>query len=204
MVPANPLSQRSQILLAGIETGVMGGLLMMAWLGLVSLLYGRTVWHPANLIATTFYGDEALRRGFRWATLSGLSLHVVVCVTIAILFGFLVNRISGRRQVLLLGLAVGVGWYLLGFAFFWRLLNPVVLEYRPSQAMFVAHLLFGVCLGSLPGYREALQRAGIGPAIAIAAAPLALAEVPEVEPPPLPAEVEAASGEAPAGHTAGE
>jgi uncharacterized protein DUF6789 len=187
MVPANPVSQRSHILLAGIEAGVVGGLLMMAWLGLVSLLYGRTVWHPANLIATTFYGEEALRRGFRWATLSGFSLHLVVCVTIAIAFGLLVNRIPGRRRVLLLGLAAGLAWYLIGFTFFWRLVNPVVLEYRPSQAMLVAHLLFGVCLGTLPGYREALRRAGFGPPIDAPAPVVA----PAVEPPPLPAEMEA-------------
>ena len=199
MVPANPVSQRSHILLAGIEAGVIGGLLMMAWLGLVSLLYGRTVWHPANLIATTFYGEEALRRGFRWATLSGLSLHVVVCVAIAVLFGLLVNRISGRRSVLLLGLAAGLAWYLIGFTFFWRMVNPVVLEYRPSQAMFVAHLLFGVCLGTLPGYREALQRAGFGPPFEPAVpVPAAL-----VEPPPLPDEMEASASEpAPNSHPA--
>ena len=70
------VSSRTNILLAGLESGVAGGLAMLAWLAAVSLWNGRSVWSIPNLLATTFYGEAALRRGFRWMTLSGLSFHL--------------------------------------------------------------------------------------------------------------------------------
>ena len=159
MLPANPDSQRRHVILAGIEVGILGGLLMLAWLALVSLLYGRTVWHPPNLLATTFYGDLALRRGFRWATLAGMSLHLVVCAGLAVSFSFAVRRLAGRFRVWLLGLLSGLAWYAFGFSYFWQQVNPLVLQYHPPSAMLFAHVLFGSFLGTLPGYRKAIAHA---------------------------------------------
>ena len=61
--------------MAGVESGVRGGLFMLVWLGLLSLLQGRSIWSIPNLLASTFYGEAALRRGLRWTTLSGVALH---------------------------------------------------------------------------------------------------------------------------------
>ncbi len=163
MLPANPASNRKHTILAGIEVGVLGGLLMLGWLALVSLLYGRTIWHPSNLLATTFYGGTALRRGFRWATLSGMALHLVVCAALAVAFGFAIQRVRRRGRIFLLGLAAGLAWYLFGFHFFWQQVNPLVLRYQPAPAMLFAHLLFGVFLGTLPAYRGAVERAELRP-----------------------------------------
>src|SRR5947208_17003817 len=96
---------------AGLESGVIGGVFMLAWLAMLSALQGRSVWSVPNLLASTFYGEAALRRGFRWTTLSGVALELVVSVAAGLLFGSAVNGIAGRGRVMTLGFAAGVAWY---------------------------------------------------------------------------------------------
>ena len=70
---------------------------------------GYWIWSVPNLLASTFYGEAALRRGFRWTTLSGVALHLIVSVVAGLLFGSAVNGIAGRGRVMTLGFAAGVG-----------------------------------------------------------------------------------------------
>src|SRR5260370_8033583 len=96
-------STRSKInlVMAGVEAGVLGGLFMMAWLATLSLLQGRSIWSMPNLLASTFYGEAALRRGFRWTSLSGVALHVIVSAVAGLLFGLALPRIVDRGHPLL-------------------------------------------------------------------------------------------------------
>src|SRR5260221_14620093 len=114
-------SARSKInlVMAGVEAGVLGGLFMMAWLATLSLLQGRSVWSVPNLLASTFYGEAALRRGFRWATLTGVALHVTISAAAGLLFGLAVAGIASRARIMLLGIGAGVGWYFLILGVFW-------------------------------------------------------------------------------------
>ena len=78
---------------------------MLVWLGLLSFLQGRSVWSIPNLLASTFYGEVALRRGFRWTTLSGVALHLVMTAIVGLVFGLAVGGATNRSRVMLLGLA---------------------------------------------------------------------------------------------------
>src|SRR5438067_578252 len=117
---------RLRLVIAGLESGVLGGMFMLAWLGLLSVLQGRSVWTIPNLLASTFYGEAALRRGFRWSTLSGVALHVIMSATVGLLFSLAVREIVSRRRVMLLGVAAGVAWYFLSLGIFWKHVNPIV------------------------------------------------------------------------------
>src|SRR5437762_6288245 len=108
------------LVMAGVEAGVLGGLFVMAWLATLSLLQGRSVWSMPNLLASTFYGQAALRRGFRWATLSGVALHVTLSASVGLLFGLAVSGVASRPRVMLLGLGTGAAWYFLSLGFFWK------------------------------------------------------------------------------------
>src|SRR5712691_5304549 len=110
---------------AGVESGILGGALMLVWLGLLSFLQGRSVWSIPNLLASTFYGEAALRRGFRWTTLSGVALHVIMTAAVGLLFGLAVSGIASRGRVMLLGLAAGMAFYFLSQEFFWKHVNPM-------------------------------------------------------------------------------
>src|SRR3954453_10729597 len=106
--------------MAGLQSGVLGGIFMLAWLALLSVLQGRSVWSIPNLLASTFYGEAALRRGFRWTTLSGVALHLIVSVAAGLLFGSAVSGIAERGRVMTLGFAAGVAWYFLSEGIFWK------------------------------------------------------------------------------------
>ncbi|MBI1786115.1 MAG: hypothetical protein HYR60_01010 [Acidobacteria bacterium] len=153
----HPSAPRSYVVLAGIETGVLGGLAMMAWLAVVSLWHGRSVWSIANLLATTFHGESALRRGFRWMTVSGLALHFAAAGLLGAAFSVVASRMSGRARIMLLGLLVGVGWYYLWFGYLWNQVNPLVPLYSPDGGMLVAHLALGAFLGSCPRFWRNLE-----------------------------------------------
>ena len=149
-------------LLAGLQAGVMGALLMLLWLGLSSTWNRRTwrgLWTIPNLMASTFYGDSALRRGFASTTFSGIALHVLVYAAIGALFGLLVRGHGSRLRVLLFGVLSGVAWYYLAFGLLWKNLNPLVPLYTPDRPMLVGHLLFGGVLGRFPVYLRQLLRA---------------------------------------------
>jgi len=142
--------------MAGVEAGILGGLFMMLWLAILSLLQGRSVWSVPKLLASTFYGEAARRRGFRWTTLSGVALHLIVSVVAGLLFGSVVNGIASRGRVMTLGLAAGVAWYYLSQGFFWKYVNPMVPLYTSGGGMLLAHVGFGFFLGSFPRYLSAL------------------------------------------------
>src|SRR5579863_10348232 len=143
--------------MAGLQSGVLGGVFMLAWLALMSLLEGRSVWRVWNLMASTFYGDAALRRGFRWTTLSGVALHVIMTATVGLLFGLAVSGMASRGRVRLLGLGAGMAWYFVALGVFWRHVNPVVELDSRGLGMFVAHLGLGVFLGSFPWFLGELE-----------------------------------------------
>src|SRR5947208_5940258 len=128
---------------AGLESGVIGGVFMLAWLALLSVLQGRAAWSIPNLLASTFYGEAALRRGFRWTTLSGLALQVIVSAVAGLLFGFAVSGIANRGRVMVLGLAAGVAWYFLSLGIFWKYVNPMVPLYTRGLGMLLAHVGMG-------------------------------------------------------------
>lgn len=146
-------------LLAGIEAGTLGGIVMLAYLTIASLWNGRSIWYSANLLATTFYGEAALRRGFRWMTMSGLAFHFFLAAVVGIAFAYVTSGVTGRGRVLLMGLFFGLAWYYLSFGLLWKHVNPLVPQYSPEVGMIVAHLLFGACLAKAPQFRRALGTA---------------------------------------------
>jgi hypothetical protein len=147
--------------MAGVESGILGGTLMLVWLGLLSFLQGRSVWTVSNLLASTFYGEAALRRGFRWTTLSGVALHLIMTAIAGLVFGLVVGGIASRSRVMLLGLAAGLMWYFLGLDVFWKHVNPMVPTYSQGSGMLLAHLGLGYFLGSFPKYFGELSMAAI-------------------------------------------
>ncbi len=153
----NGSASRILHVIAGVESGVLGGMFMLGWLALLSVLQGRSAWSMPNLLASTFYGEAALRRGFRWATLSGVALHVTMSAAVGLLFGLAVSGISSRPRVMLLGLGASVAWYFLSLGIFWKHFNPIVPLYGGGGGLFVAHLGLGIFLGSFPRYLQGLE-----------------------------------------------
>src|SRR5438046_10063238 len=109
MDPGNrPKGSVPKYLLAGMETGVIAVLIMLVWLGVSSMWYRKTFWNAANLVASTFYVEPALRNRFTVHTYSGLALSLLIYGALGMLFGL---SIQDRRRSLRLtgrGLLVGI------------------------------------------------------------------------------------------------
>src|SRR3954465_12760694 len=99
---ARVASPRVFFLLAGLQAGVAGALVMLLWLALASVWYRRSLWHIPNLLATPFHGEAALRHRFSFSTVSGIALHVLIYGALGAAFALAVqDRWSPARKVLL-------------------------------------------------------------------------------------------------------
>ncbi len=143
-------------LLAGLETGIVAVLFLLGWLALASAWYRRSIWTSANIMATTFYGEAALGRGFTSRTLAGLALYVVLYGFIGALFGLALQGRGPGSRVVLIGIAVGLGWYFLAYAVLWRSLNPLITLYTHPGPTIAGHVLYGGFLGRYPRYLDTL------------------------------------------------
>ena len=143
--------------LAGIESGILGAAAMLAWMAAVSLLYGRSIWHYPTLLATTFYGDDALRRGFRWMTVSGLAVHAVSGALLGVMFSVALTAFPERTRTVVLGMLTAVGWHYAGRLAWWNWVNPIVPQYSPEAAVLFGHVVLGVVLGTAARFRRALD-----------------------------------------------
>ena len=131
---------------------------MLGWLALASAFERRSVWSIPNLLASTFYGETALRRDFATSTLSGVALHLLVYAVAGVVFGLLIRDNGNRLRVVLLGMLSGVGLYYLCFGLVWKSVNPLVPLYSPDRPMLLGHLLYGTFLGRFPVYLRAVCR----------------------------------------------
>ena len=145
--------------LAGIQTGVLGGLAMFGWLAASSALDRQPIWIVPNLLASVFYGRDVLRWSFSSITVAGLALHLFVSGLIGMFFGVLVGESRNRLRVALLGILAGLTWYYFSELLFWRKLGVLSTIYSPSRSMLLAHLVYGFVLGWYPtGLRSARRR----------------------------------------------
>jgi hypothetical protein len=148
------------LVLAGIQAGVAGALILMAYLALNSKWHGRSVWTVPNLLASTFYGESAYRQGFGLRTSAGVALLVVVYGLLGALFGLVIRDHGTRLRIAVYGLIYGTGWFFLSFSWLWKFVNPIVPIYSPDRAMLVGHILYGGILGTR--FPECLRAMGAG------------------------------------------
>ncbi len=142
--------------LAGIETGVLGGLAMLVWLAFSSSLELRSAWVAPNLFGAVLAGGPPLEPGFSWLTVSGLGLHLAVTGAAGLLFGLALADSPNRLRVVLLGIIAGLLLYYGSQYWLWRKLGRYVLAYLPPRPAFLAWLIYGLALGFVPAARRRL------------------------------------------------
>lgn len=166
-------------LLAGLETGVIGAILLLLWFTLDAVYQGQHWYAFPNLWATLFYGQDAFRMRAGWATLSGISIHLLLLSVEGAIFGAL-WRWSRRFW---LTLAAGLAWAALCYwgmnLGLWKNFAPYVPRMMPQPATGLGVFLFGICLTRIPIRAEKLAFHVFGRAVVPSLAPLR-------QPPPLP------------------
>ena len=140
------------LLLAGLQGGMLGACWMLAWLGLSASWQRRSFWTAENLMATAFYGGEAIRGEFAGRTLSGLALYLLIYSLLGAVFALALRDRLPHIRIFLLGLVFALAWYYMSFRLFFRTAIPLVALLHAVRPTIVGHLVYGTFLGRYPVY----------------------------------------------------
>src|SRR5438309_583544 len=116
-------ASRSERVLAGLEAGVLGGLLMLVALIVLSLAEGDPWWNVPNLLGSTFYNGRILRSGVGWPTVVGVAFQILTTGIVGAIFGWLFVGTFGLPRLTLLGTVTGLVWFYLSNLLY-RTINP--------------------------------------------------------------------------------
>ena len=144
--------------LAGLETGVLGGICVLLYHALGSLIAGQTAWSVAARLAAAAFGRGVYRDGLTVAVLAGVALEVFSAGLVGVVFGLAVRRPWALQRVVLLGPILALSWYYLAYEILLRRFGPGPYVIAPRRSQVLAHLLFGLFLGLYPRFRRSLGR----------------------------------------------
>jgi hypothetical protein len=143
-------------LLAGLEAGMVGGLWMLAWLGVSSSWQQRSFWTPENLMATAFDRNATLPPGFTFGTCKGLALYLVIYCLFGALFAVAVGDRAPRPRELQLSVTCSLAWYYFTFRWAFKMTMPLVALLHVERSTILGHLVYGTMLARYPIYMQRL------------------------------------------------
>lgn len=134
--------------LAGIQLGIAGGAVMMAFCAAATPLLGEPWWLIPNLFASALRGPFVFRSGAGWDTIIGISVHMMAAGVVGALAG--IAHTGGR----LFGVFVALACYLSGYFWLWKRIAPLLLTDAPQPVLAAGYFLYGSALG---WHREAVK-----------------------------------------------
>lgn len=148
----SPSPSTAIVFLGGLQAGMFGVCGMLAWLGASALWQHRSFWTSENLMASIFYGDEAIRTGFAFSTVSGTAVFLILYSLLGTAFATAVrNRLTGFGS-LLAGILFGVSWYYLWFQTIGKTAMPLVTLLHSERPTLFGHVIFGGLLARFHSY----------------------------------------------------
>jgi hypothetical protein len=143
--------------LAGLETGVLGGLALLGWYALSSLVAGQAAWDvPASLGAAccgTAFRSWPL--GFEVAV--GASLHIAGAGVAGALFGLAARGVTSLRRHCLLGMLFGLAWFYVLDEIFLRTAGAGAYPFFFRRPVIAGYALFGLFLALHPRFLRRIQ-----------------------------------------------
>jgi len=147
-----PLAGPRESLLAGLQAGMVGVLLMLAWLGISAVWQQRSFWTAENLMASAFYGPTSIHSGFASRTLPGLALYVVLYSLLGALLGVVLRNRATRMRTILAAIFFAMAWYYATFHWMYERVMPLVALLHAERPTAIGHLIYGLWLGRYPEY----------------------------------------------------
>lgn len=143
--------------LAGLETGVLGGVALLGWYALSSLAAGQAAWEfPARLGAAcrgTSYWPEPL--GFD--VVAGASMHIAGAGVAGVLFGLVARGVTSLRRRFLLGVLFGLSWYYVLDQVLLRSAGAGAYPFLFRRPVIAGYALFGLFLALFPRFLDRIQ-----------------------------------------------
>ena len=152
-------------LINGAAVGAVAGVAMAGWAMVTSLIAGNGFLTPVQLIAATFFGEDALTLT-PLVFVAGLMLHMATSMALGAMLGPVLSRPIPFGASVLIGVLWGVAaWAAFTFAIMPR--GNVVMHLATDKTpvtWFLGHVIFGGVLGlmpvSLPRVRSLMFRSG--------------------------------------------
>ena len=141
--------------LAGLQAGLIAALVFLLWLGVSSLPEFRSIWTAERLMASVFYGADAIRGGPDSAAFAGLAVYLLVYSLLGAGFAALVREKLPPFRLTLLAVAFGLVWYYLFFRVAARYAAPWVSRLHDPGPTLWGHAIYGLMLAR---YRLYLPR----------------------------------------------
>ena len=141
---------------AGAAAGIIGGMLMAMAMMIATAAGGMGFLAPLRLIAATFFGQDAMTGA--GPLVVGLMVHMMNSIVFGLIFAALAGRRLPPLQAVMAGVAFGIAiWAAMTFMGL-PLVNPMMRERVAMMPVpwFVAHVAFGMGLGTAPGLRRRL------------------------------------------------
>lgn len=139
-------------LMAGLQVGILGGLVTLVWFAVLSQLQFRAPWTLLNLFGSTLGGNPHWGFGLSWATLTGAALHLFACGAFGMLIGWLLPRPSEGSRYSVAGAAFGALLSLMVYEFFWRRQFPRLNTFVASGGILLVHLIMGAAFSNFPRF----------------------------------------------------
>lgn len=144
--------------LAGLETGVLGGVALLGWYAFSSLAAGQAAWDvPARLGAAACRGSAFWPelRGFEVA--AGASVHIAGAGVAGALFGLVARGVTSLRRLFLLGTLFGLVWYYVLDQILLRSAGAGAYPFLFRRPVIAGHALFGLFLALYPWLLERIR-----------------------------------------------
>lgn len=148
MNPEGMNGNRRRVLhiLAGLESGVLGGVAMLAWLMATSPLHRQPWWAFPNLMASGIFGEAVFRLGFGAASCSGIALLLFMAGLLGSIFALVVPDSISSFRFVLLAFVTGLAWYYATASLAVNRWAPLAPLYTPKPLLYGAHLIYGFSL----------------------------------------------------------
>jgi hypothetical protein len=140
---------------AGLECGVAGGALALAWYALHSVAHAEFWWTKFNIAAVPLYGEAVYRLGVSAATLAGAALLLLIYSLSGALFGVVAGLLP-RVPALAAALLCTALLHAVFAASLRPLFGPWAPTWFPTSATLPAHLLLAALLARWPQFHTRL------------------------------------------------
>jgi hypothetical protein len=140
--------------LAGLETGTLATLCLLAWQALGSVLTGRPAWDTSARLAAAVFDRNRMME----LIVAGLALQAFGGGLVGILFGLLLRMQWAARRLVLAGLAIGLAWYYFAYEVPLRMIAPGRYPLSLRLPLIASHVAFGLALSVYPRFWRDLRR----------------------------------------------
>jgi hypothetical protein len=143
--------------LAGLETGVLGGVALLGWYALSSLAAGQAAWDVPASLGAACCGAAFLPERLAFCVAAGASMHIAGAGAAGTLFGLVARGVSGLRRHFLLGTLFGLAWYYILDQILLRSAGPGAYPFLFRRPVVAGYALFGLFLALYPRFLRRTQ-----------------------------------------------